>query len=411
MLKFEDVVIPMKNKYIINKSNHIDFESLIGIKTERPFSDPIIEYLQDLSKVLFADPRIKKYPDISTFAFFCRKANLLKLKKDFTHKNEIRLGRGIVFHIAPSNIPVNFAYSLIVGLLSGNTNIIRLPSKKFEQIQIITDAIDQLFELKCHESVSARILLIRYKSSEYSITQEISILCAARMLWGGDETIKNIRKYELSPRSVELTFSDRYSICVIQADNFVREENINTIINGFYNDTYLFDQNACTSPHLVVWLGSKENVEESQKIFWGKLIAKVRENYELQPIQSINKISNFYNQAIEMNDIKFVDSEDNLLWRVQLDNLNCFVENFRCSCGYFSEYHATSLSELSLIINTKYQTLAYYGIPKEELIDFMCLDCPNGIDRIVPIGKTTGFSLNWDGYNLVNSLSRVVDIV
>jgi hypothetical protein len=30
----------------------------------------------------------------------------------------------------------------------------------------------------------------------------------------------------------------------------------------------------------------------------------------------------------------------------------------------------------------------------------------NGIDRIVPIGKTTDFNLIWDGYDLINVLSR-----
>jgi len=34
-----------------------------------------------------------------------------------------------------------------------------------------------------------------------------------------------------------------------------------------------------------------------------------------------------------------------------------------------------------------------------------------GIDRIVPIGATMDFSLIWDGRNLINTLSREVEIV
>ena len=26
-------------------------------------------------------------------------------------------------------------------------------------------------------------------------------------------------------------------------------------VKKFYNDTYLVDQNACSSPHLIVWIG------------------------------------------------------------------------------------------------------------------------------------------------------------
>ena len=33
-----------------------------------------------------------------------------------------------------------------------------------------------------------------------------------------------------------------------------------------------------------------------------------------------------------------------------------------------------------------------------------------GVDRVVPMGHTMDFDLTWDGYNLVNQLTRVVDV-
>ena len=75
----------------------------------------------------------EKYPDIKTLAFWCRKKNILNLQKKL-QTDEPRLGLGLIFHITPSNIPTNFAYSLIFGLLTGNSNIVKIPSKKFEQI-------------------------------------------------------------------------------------------------------------------------------------------------------------------------------------------------------------------------------------------------------------------------------------
>ena len=35
----------------------------------------------------------------------------------------------MIFHITPSNIPTNFAYSFIFGLLTGNSNIVKVPTK------------------------------------------------------------------------------------------------------------------------------------------------------------------------------------------------------------------------------------------------------------------------------------------
>ena len=415
MQKFVGAVIHMnKNETNINSLNQTKFNGFDELANTRPikvFSDSVVEYLNQLSKILFTDERTKAYPDVGTVAFYCRQGNLRTLKKKFARGNNFRLGRGLIFHITPSNVPVNFAYSLIAGLLSGNTNVVRVPSKNFEQVQIIIDAINLIAQENQHTAISNRIILIRYDTEDQIITQELSSLCNVRVIWGGDETIGNIRAHTLSPRAFDLTFSDRYSICIINADSFVNERNTGAIVSGFYNDTFLFDQNACTSPHLVLWLGSKENVESSQYVFWSELHKLVKEKYNLQPIQVVDKITAFFDQALGMKDVKLHDIEDNFIWRIKIGTLEDNIEHFRSNSGYFSEYHAHSLRELVPLINSKYQTLAYYGFEQSELADFISTEMPNGIDRIVPIGKTMDFSLIWDGYDLINSLSRTVEII
>jgi hypothetical protein len=99
---------------------------------------------------------------------------------------------------------------------------------------------------------------------------------------------------------------------------------------------------------------------------------------------------------------------DNLIWRVELKNLPKDIDKYRSYGGYFSEFRASSLFDLADIISNKYQTLSYYGIQKNELMNFIAQSKPNGIDRIVPIGKTTDFTLTWDGFNLINTLSREI---
>jgi hypothetical protein len=112
-----------------------------------------------------------------------------------------------------------------------------------------------------------------------------------------------------------------------------------------------------------------------------------------------------------MDKIILEDKKDNLILRVNLNDLKDDIDHFRCDSGYFSEYHASSPLELSKIINRKYQTLAYYGFSKKDMENYFNQLKPVGIDRIVPIGRTMDFSLIWDGYNMINSLSRRVEIV
>jgi len=374
-----------------------------------PFSEDVVNFLDALSKELNRDSKLRDYPDVATFSFFCRRANILSLKKKHYLNNVLRLGRGLIFHIAPSNVAVNFAYSLVSGLLAGNINIVRAPSMNFEQIRIISSAIERVSKIVDFKFIASRIVLVRYNKKN-SATAYFSSICDVRIIWGGDETISIVRKNKIPPRSSELTFADRYSICVINANEYIFEKSPKKIAQAFYNDTYLFDQNACTEPHLLIWLGSNNNVSKAQTVFWDSLYKYVKLNYTVQPVIAVDKLTSFYNQSVNMDNLKKTETSDNLIWRVELQKLLKNVDLYRCNSGYFSEYHAGSLSEINSIIDRKYQTLAYYGFSDEELKEFMKNEKPKGIDRIVPIGRTSDFSLNWDGIDLINTLSRVIEV-
>ena len=84
-----------------------------------PFDGGVMAFLSDLGAALIADREARAYPDVVAFGFFCRRANLEALAREYEGAVSDRLGRGISFHIAPSNVPVNFAYSLAAGLLAG----------------------------------------------------------------------------------------------------------------------------------------------------------------------------------------------------------------------------------------------------------------------------------------------------
>jgi hypothetical protein len=384
-----------------------DLNSFVQIPTEEPFSENAISFLNALSHILRNDAKINEFPDIATFAFFCRRANLIQLKKIYYPNNNGRSGRGIVFHITPSNVPLNFAYSWLSGILSGNLNIVSVSSKRSGQMEIILQAIRELSKSSGFRSFSLRTLFVQY-DKQHSATDYFSSICDVRIIWAGDSALREIQKSFLPAQAFDVTFRDKYSFCIIHADSYMHEQAPQTIAQRFYNDTFLFDQNACTSPHLIIWLGSDENVLSSKKIFWTNLYDVVKLNYQLQPHAAVDKLTTFCNQALHLDGIKKTAMPDNFIWRIELLTLSPDIINYRGNCGYFAEYKAASLSELSKIISRKCQTLSYYGIPKEELIEFTTEKNLNGVDRIVPIGKTSDFSFTWDGYNLIDTLSRVI---
>ena len=129
------------------KIEYLVGNSKFDIKPDEPYNKNVCQFISDLSKNLINNLEAKKYPDILTFAFWCREKNILKFKSKLDSNNS-RLGLGLLFHVTPSNIPTNFAYSLIFGLTTGNSNIIKVPTNQFRQTQIICRVIKQPFWLK-----------------------------------------------------------------------------------------------------------------------------------------------------------------------------------------------------------------------------------------------------------------------
>ena len=102
------------------------------------------------------------------------------------------MGRGSVLHITPSNVPTNFAYSMVFGLLSGNNNIIRLPSKNFLQVEILCKILKKLEKKKIYKKSFEKLLLIKYENSDV-ISSELSKNVDARVIWEEITLSKNLK--------------------------------------------------------------------------------------------------------------------------------------------------------------------------------------------------------------------------
>ncbi|MCH5265236.1 MAG: hypothetical protein J1F02_05005 [Lachnospiraceae bacterium] len=403
-----------KIDYLVGSADII--ESMPDLPLKVPFADDVKKYLSDVSKVLMKDSRSKQHSDVITFAFWIRKASIAQLEDRYAFEDKnFHLGRGIAFHIAPSNVPVNFAYSLVSGLLTGNANIVRVPSKDFPQVEIIADAIRVTLER--YKEMKPYIALIRYEHNK-DVNDELSLIADTRIIWGGDRTIEEVRKSSLPPRSTEITFADRYSIALIDSDAYMEIEDKMGVAFDFYNDTYFSDQNACTSPRVVIWTGDKK--EEAKEIFWNKLYEVVKEKYLFQDIQGVNKLTSaLLSASMESEPSSSVDDsmnkygahveehDDNLMIRVSVKKIDSTLMNYMDNCGFFFEYDCRNIMELKVLCNDKKcQTIGMLGNAK--MLEPLVRSGIKGVDRVVSIGHTMDFDFLWDGYQLIQALTRVV---
>ena len=209
------------------------------------------------------------------------------------------------------------------------------------------------------------------------------------------------------PRSTEITFADRYSFGIISADAILRidDQTLKKVIEAFYNDTYLMDQNACSAPHLICWCGEEDCVEKASHRFWRQVYEDAKKRYPLEDMKASEKYMMLCKSAA-LGMVKAVKKYENYLYVGIVSELSGDISNLKGKFGLFYEYHLKNFDELLDCIHEKVQTCVIYGIEKECISNWVQKNHICGIDRIVPIGKTLDIGLIWDGYDIVRALSR-----
>jgi hypothetical protein len=396
--------MPNFNNIEFLTNEQFDLEKLGHLRPHHPFEEASITILHELGNFLIRDIRSRNFPDVIAFAYWCSRSNLIKMSNRHSTNNYI-VGRGIVYHITPGNVPINFAYSLAVGMLTGNINIVKVPSKDFPQVDIVTDCLNKLLSEPEFSEWKNRIFLLRY-GHEHEINEHLSQICDVRLIWGGDNAINSIRRSLLKPKSYDLVFADRYSFCVISSSNYLEAQDKIAIANDFYNDVYLFDQNACTSPHLILWVGSSTINDLARQTFWNHLSNVTVGKYKMTPFQSVEKTNAAYMVASISPGALIDVNLDGTVVRVLVSDIPPNIESLRSNSGFFIEYLTSSINDIDSFVTRNFQTMSYYGFDENSLSIFFSRNSLPGIDRVVPIGRTLDFSLIWDGYNLVSALTR-----
>lgn len=368
------------------------------------FDPKIIDFLNEISKEVLKNKECKQYPDLISFGFWCRVTNILSIFKNYENF-ENRIGRGTILHITPSNVPTNYAYSIVFGLLSGNNNIIRLPSKNFHQLLILNKILKKLSKKKKFMKYFKRFSLIKYKNSDL-ISSELSKIVEGRLIWGGDKTIKKFKSFSTKPRCIDLTFADRYSISILDAEKVskLNKDKLRDLAQKFYNDTYTMDQYGCSSPNSLFWLGKNNNAKEK---FWLELenIAIKKKYLDFSVVNK--KISNLMFHSISKNKNMKINLKNINVIRLKDKNIN-FDTNKNINFGTFYEFNLKNLNFLKGYVSEKLQTVTYFGLTFNQIKNFIIKNNVKGIDRVIPVGRAFDMTTEWDGVDIVSTLSRTI---
>lgn len=354
-------------------------------------------FIKDFCDFIIKDISLKRYPELISLAYWFNRLNL----KQFIENNIIYVPRGIVFHLAPSNVDSIFIYSWFISLLCGNSNIIRISSKKSEQVDIILSIIDNLFSLDKYKKISDNNIIVKYDHNK-DITDYMSSICDVRVIWGGDETINKIKQSQTKSNCKDLCFYDRFSYSVIDSKSYYNLSNRekDNIIDKYYNDVFSFNQLACSSSKVLFWVG--DDIID----FYNRLENKSKE-YHIEPNIVISK-ENFVYSSIINNEIKSFLRLNNSMFILEIDNFNITRNN--CGGGVLFVKNINSIYDIINFVEKKDQTLSYFGFDFEEIKEFAVKLNGKGIDRFVKIGNSNNFNYYWDGFDLFKEMQKLVYI-
>lgn len=382
---------------------------LTGGAAAEPFHPSVLDASIDLSQRIFHDQEARSYPELLALAYWMRKSEMNRLTAQFRSlqlDHRVLTPRGLVFHLPPRNVDTIFVYSWLLAALTGNRSVVRLSPQRSGSTSILLRLLRETLAAAA-EPASGGTTIVSY-SHEKEPTEMLSALCDARVIWGGDQTVEIIRRSPLAPHAKEITFPDRYSLSAIRADAYAAlpEEKREYLADQFFNDSFWFDQLACSSPRLVVWCGTETRAASAD--FFRRVAGCVkRRRYFLPAAASMQKL--VYACSAILNSPVVECRRYPGLIVLTLDSLAGFQRSHPGG-GLFFEAHLESLLELTAFLGRRDQTLTWFGFTPEELHALVRSLNGRAIDRIVPIGQALQFHRFWDGYDLLQEFCRCVHI-
>ena len=368
------------------------------------FNDAITEFLSRVSAELLKSPEAKRFPDLAAFAFFIRKANLRKMKQEkLALQNSVFLGVGLTFHVASANVPLNFAYSLVSALLCGNPSIVRVSSKYFEQAEIL---LQKFVSAARRMKIGAWFTFVRYERGD-PFSEELSLLCRVRMIWGGNETVRVFKGMDVKENCIDIMFPNKYSMAVVDTKSYLKDSNKIQIARNFYDEVYTFDQNACTSPRAVVWVGDDDTNSLARATFWDRLAEIIAtKNYESSISASVKQFSSYAFHAANGHVSFCSEYSSRGATVLQLETISSGIFKKHPGEGLFYDVCVSDVSALSRLVTEECQTILTVGIENTDIINWIIESGASGIDRVCRLGSGSIFSLNWDGKDLFAIMTR-----
>ncbi|GAB3865813.1 acyl-CoA reductase [Dactylosporangium cerinum] len=432
----------MKSVFPIAAADDVAAERLLAEITDEPAGgrltvgdERVRDFLIAFSRRLLKPDLARRHPELGSLGFFLRKGELARAVERLGDgvAGQRRAPRGLVLHFPPANVDTIFVYSWALSALAGNHNIVRVSARAAGAAQTVLEALNDVLAV-AHPAIAQTQRMITYDRDD-AVTGALIGACDLRVLWGGDQSVNELRRHPIRPLARDLAFPDRSSfaaICVAGWQASTQEQR-RAAVDGFANDLYWFDQAACSSPRNLFWISpaavkpdavkpdtatadavkpdtATADTVTAARAEFDELLAEVvaRRGWDVDPAMAVEKHVATYGLAASGAATKVLFN-GNAVANVSLRGLGD-VQRRWLGAGTICHVTVDSLAELAPAIQRKDQTLSQYGFTMSELDDFVTTLAGRGLDRIVPFGQALTFAGTWDGLDLLHEFTRIITI-
>jgi hypothetical protein len=365
-----------------------------------PFCDDIIITLSQLGLFLMKEGR--REPSVVAAGYWLRKHQLMAIKSQYSEK--VSLSKGVAFHIAPGNVDSLFFYSMVVSVLCGNQTILRISNKLSDETLFFIELIERFFiNNKQFSAVRSLMNIVQYQhthSSGDKITQQLSIFADVRVIWGGDNAVKQISEIPLKEHGCNVTFPDRYSVGIIQLKH---EAQLDRAVNDLLADIKPFYQQACSSPKIIYWLKTAQKLQDK---FWLLLSRKLNEQITLAPTDLISQLVYLQRLPLLANEKSKTPvslTKYGVIQRVDSQLITIDMIKSHCGLWVLLNQQINELDEIKLFEHC--QTVTVSGVDENRWLPWQKTTHPP-MKRIVSAGQALSFSHVWDGVDMIKCLTN-----
>lgn len=326
---------------------------------------------------------------------------------------------GTVLHWPAANVPIQPFLSLTSGLLSGNRNIVRVPSGLADFVGAVLAAAPEALA-----PVLERVLFVAFPSDRHDLACVCAVRSDAAMIWGGHEAAASVRSLPFPHWARLQVFGPRISAAMVLLDEptLAQPMELQRLCRRIARETWQFDQQACSSPlalYLQVTEGAAKNAGGDRTLaeqVFVRFLAQAFEEEErahprlvLDSRTSVDITIARTNWLLDEPDAKAVFPTGpawSILYGGAPDRIPEPIHG--------KTLHVVSSNNLETIasrLDSGTQTIGIWIHDSTLEAKIARIALARGVDRVVRLGLMHVFNTPWDGHELVRPLCRKVHFI